>query len=135
MVKINICRLQANAPNNKLVLGIPFFGRTWKIIKKSLPPFVVDGPGDEGPLINLKGKMSYMEICLLLKNSTIDDNEKHGLKLIKINDPTKRYGKLKILFVQLFTVTIKYFRFFFYIDFLFDKHLKYLTKFCRNLRL
>lgn len=81
-------------PGNKLVLGIPAFGRAWKMTEDSaisgVPPFLVDGAAEEGPYTKTPGFLSYPEICAKVANP-------HNLKgtgshLRKVGDPSKRYG-------------------------------------------
>lgn len=55
----------------QIILGVPAFGRTWKIpkagysgpIKASIK---ADGPGPAGKYTKQDGKLSYYEICYLL---------------------------------------------------------------------
>ncbi|KAJ8875012.1 hypothetical protein PR048_022902 [Dryococelus australis] len=54
------CRIAAD----KLVLGIPTFGRAWKVRNDTgEPPLSADGPGDAGPLTKVRGLLAYPEIC------------------------------------------------------------------------
>lgn len=82
--------MEQQTPSSKIIVGIPTFGRTWKLTtddsKTGVPPLVADGPGAEGPQTATPGLLSYAEICpRLIKNSP------HALKVV--NDRTKRYGK------------------------------------------
>lgn len=79
-------RLNSGAANNKLVLGVPTFARTWKITKDSkLPPFIVDGPGKAGPITRISGVLSHSEVCELIYNNHTD--------FAIVSDPTKRFGE------------------------------------------
>lgn len=88
-------RLETGAPNNKLILGIPTFGRAWKMTEDSsisgVPPFEVDGPAEEGKYTKTPGLLSYQEVCALAANP---NNLKGATKnLRKVGDPSKRFGK------------------------------------------
>ncbi|KAF9410960.1 hypothetical protein HW555_010092 [Spodoptera exigua] len=63
MVKF-ILRHGMNA--EKLVLGIPFFGRTYTLASsaRSAPGAAVTGWGEEGAYTQTKGLLSYFEICM-----------------------------------------------------------------------
>lgn len=55
-------------PKHKIILGIPTFGRTWKMTSGSNPQalgqFVnAAGPGTPGQSTDIPGLMSYLEIC------------------------------------------------------------------------
>ncbi|CAG9771440.1 unnamed protein product [Ceutorhynchus assimilis] len=82
-------------PANKLVLGFPAFGRTWKLDGDSgltgVPPVSADGAAEAGPYTNEPGLMSYSEICSKIANQKEIQAGYLG-KLRKVNDPTKRYG-------------------------------------------
>lgn len=91
-------RLQNGCPNNKIIFGIPTFGRAWKMDDDSgltgVPPLPIDGPAEAGPYTNEAGLLSYPEICT--KIATPNEVQAGYLgKLRKINDPTKRYGMYK----------------------------------------
>ncbi|KAI7815495.1 chitinase-like protein [Rhyzopertha dominica] len=87
--------LDNGAPNNKLILGIPTFGRAWKMTEDSsisgVPPFEVDGPADAGPYTRDAGLLSYPEVCAKTANP---NNLKtgSGSHLRKVGDPSRRYG-------------------------------------------
>ncbi|KAJ8954361.1 hypothetical protein NQ318_011034, partial [Aromia moschata] len=59
--------LQQGCPNNKLVFGIPTYGRAWKMDDDSgltgVPPLPIDGAAEAGPYTNEAGLLSYPEIC------------------------------------------------------------------------
>lgn len=86
--------LNHSAPANKLVLGIPTYGRSWELEDEEnpssgVPPLEADGAGAEGHLTHEKGLLSYPEICSLSQNPN-----NHGAKglLKKVIDPTKKLG-------------------------------------------
>lgn len=85
--------LNQSAPANKLILGIPTYGRTWELDddspKSGVPPLEADGEGSEGHLTHRKGLLSYPEICSISLNPN-----NHGTKglLRKVTDPTKKLG-------------------------------------------
>lgn len=91
-----ISRLQNGCPNNKVIFGIPAYGRTWKIDEDSgltgVPPLTTDGPGEAGPYTQQEGLLSYPEICSKIATPTEIQAGYLG-KLRKINDPSKRFGK------------------------------------------
>lgn len=88
--------LENGAPNNKLVFGVPAYGRAWKMTEDSsisgVPPFLVDGPAEAGPYTKHAGLLSYPEVCAKTANP---NNLKtgSGSHLRKVGDPSKRYGK------------------------------------------
>lgn len=50
----------------KLVLGIPLFGRSYTLAPSTLPSpgAAVDGWGDEGQYTQTKGMLSYFEVII-----------------------------------------------------------------------
>lgn len=94
--------MQNGCPNNKVIFGIPTYGRTWKITEDSVltgvPPLTVDGPGEAGPYTQQEGVLSYPEICSKIATPTEIQAGYLG-KLRKVNDPTKRYGKCRNLLI------------------------------------
>lgn len=90
-------RLNNGFSGNKLILGIPTYGRAWKLDEDSgltgVPPLSTDGAADPGPYTNEAGLLSYPEICNKIANQKEIQAGYLG-KLRKVNDPTKRYGKL-----------------------------------------
>ncbi|KAK3887902.1 hypothetical protein Pcinc_008052 [Petrolisthes cinctipes] len=57
------------APANKLVLGIPLYGRTFALSSdQTAPPAPASGPGNAGNITQEAGFLSYMEICTALPN-------------------------------------------------------------------
>lgn len=81
--------LENGTPGGKIVVGIPTFGRTWKLNEDSeragVPPVTADGPGAQGPHTEIPGLLSYAEICALLTEHTVG-------RLRLVNDPSKKYG-------------------------------------------
>jgi chitinase len=87
--------LQKGAPNNKLILGIPAYGRAWKMDGDSsisgVPPLSIDGPAPEGPYSKEEGLLSYPEVCVKLANPQKLQTSA-GKHLRKMGDPSKRKG-------------------------------------------
>ncbi|XP_065164237.1 chitinase-like protein Idgf4 isoform X2 [Atheta coriaria] len=87
--------LTHGAPNNKLVFGIPTFGRVWKMTEDSaisgVPPFETEGAAEVGPYTQHEGLYSYPEVCAKLANPN-NLKAHQGKHLRKIGDPSKRYG-------------------------------------------
>jgi len=86
--------LQNGAPNNKLIFGIPTFGRTWKMTADSgisgVPPISdTKGPGEAGIYTKEEGLLSYQEVCAKIANP---NNIKGGNILRKVGDPAGKYG-------------------------------------------
>lgn len=85
--------LDNGAPPNKLVLGVPSYGRTWQLDSNSaasgVPPLEANGEGAEGHLTHKPGVLSYPEVCTMSQNPN-----NHGTKglLRKVNDPSKKLG-------------------------------------------
>ncbi|XP_011138223.1 chitinase-like protein Idgf4 [Harpegnathos saltator] len=81
--------LENGTPGSKIVVGIPTYGRTWKLTSDSqisgVPPIVTDGPGAAGPHTNEPGLLSYAEICAKL-------TEHAAGRLRRVSDPSKKYG-------------------------------------------
>ncbi|KAG7212242.1 hypothetical protein KM043_012573 [Ampulex compressa] len=78
--------LDKGTPASKIVIGVPTFGRTWKLTSESqisgIPPLVADGPGAEGPLTGTPGLLSYAEVCSRLSESAVG-------RLTKVSDQAK----------------------------------------------
>lgn len=64
-----------------------------------VPPLPIDGPAEAGPYTNEAGLLSYPEICTKIATPTEIQAGYLG-KLRKINDPTKRYGNVLVIFVN-----------------------------------
>ncbi|XP_050306762.1 chitinase-like protein Idgf4 [Anthonomus grandis grandis] len=80
-------------PQNKLVIGIPSYGRTWKLEDgakvDTVPPEGLDGAGSPGPLTKDAGILSYPEICVKVQGGT-GNVSPQGYR--KIQDSTNRRG-------------------------------------------
>ncbi len=69
--------------SRKIILGIPSYGRSWSIKTDDKwtpmqPPVPAKGPAPPGLVTKSAGTLSYMEICLQVKNDTwveVDDPE------------------------------------------------------------
>jgi len=83
-------------PANKVVVGVPTFGRTWKIDSEATmtgaPPVKANGEAPEGVRTRSPGLLSYSEICTMILNEHNKDLKGEHGPLRKIADPTKRYG-------------------------------------------
>lgn len=81
---------------NKIVVGLPTYGRAWKIEKDATitgaPPVAADGPAPEAVQTRTSGFRSYPEICNLLLNDHNKNLKGEHAPLKRIPDPTKRYG-------------------------------------------
>lgn len=83
-------------PANKVVVGVPTYGRAWKIGKDATitgtPPVEANGEAAEGIQTRTPGLLSYGEICDKIQNSMNKDLKGEDAPLKKVSDPTKRYG-------------------------------------------
>ncbi|XP_055594594.1 chitinase-like protein Idgf4 [Uranotaenia lowii] len=88
--------LSHNTPINKIIIGIPTYGRGWKLIGESgvtgVPPILATGPAasDSGSS-GTDGFFSWPEICSMLPNPG-NAHLKGWHRMIRVGDPTKRYG-------------------------------------------
>ncbi|KAJ3656208.1 hypothetical protein Zmor_015303 [Zophobas morio] len=87
--------LSNGAPSNKVILGIPTYGRAWTMDDESdingIPPLHIDGAAEPGPWTKHAGLLSYPEVCSLLSNPDNTKQAKH-LQVKRIPDPSKRKG-------------------------------------------
>lgn len=81
---------------NKIVIGIPTYGRTWFIEKDTtisgFPPVVADGAYAQGNFSQQGGLLGYSEICSRMSAAVIRDAQGEDVPFKKISDPTKRMG-------------------------------------------
>lgn len=69
----------------KLVLGIPLFGKSYTLATSSAPSpgAAVSGWGEEGPYTQTKGMLAYFEICMA---------EREGKGFSGVDDAGNAYG-------------------------------------------
>lgn len=83
-------------PANKIVVGIPTFGRAWEIKEGAtatgVPPITAEGAAAEGVQTKHQGTLAYAEICSKLLTTENKDHKGDQAPLRKVGDPTKRYG-------------------------------------------
>lgn len=83
-------------PGDKIVIGLPTYGRAWKIEKDATitgsPPVATNGPAPEAVQTRREGFYSYPEICNMLLNDQNKNLKGEHAPLRRIPDPTKRYG-------------------------------------------
>ncbi|KAJ8938387.1 hypothetical protein NQ314_011520 [Rhamnusium bicolor] len=85
------------APTNKIILGIPTYGRTWKLESDSavdqIPLTGLEGPGEPGPLTKEAGLLSYPEICTKVQPQQGVKGGASSTQFKKVADSTKRRGQ------------------------------------------
>lgn len=89
--------INSRCPSSKLIVGIPTYGRAWKMTDESgttgVPPLTTDNEGIiEGTSTKTPGLLSYPEICARLSNPSNLNKEGDDAPLKKVTDPTKRFG-------------------------------------------
>lgn len=89
--------ISRQAPPNKLVLGIPTYGRGWKITDKDatqtgVPPIVTDGQTEPAPQSKEPGLFSYAEVCTQILSPANKEKKGEDAPYRKVNDPSKRFG-------------------------------------------
>ncbi|XP_050394217.1 acidic mammalian chitinase [Patella vulgata] len=65
--------IKMGVTKNKLVLGVPFYGKTYKLAdaSKSGEGAVITGPGEAGSITKQSGTLSYQEICLKINQGAV----------------------------------------------------------------
>lgn len=89
--------LRNRAPATKICVGIPTYGRAWRLLpdvtETGVPPIAeLDGGAPAGPQTQQSGLYSWPEICAKLPNpSNTHLKGEHG-PLRRVTDPSKRFG-------------------------------------------
>lgn len=94
--------LTQNAPASKINVGIPTYGRAWKLTSDSgitgVPPIPeTDGPGAQGSQTKIPGLLSWPEVCAKLPTPNNAHLKGDLAPLRKVGDPTKRFGSYAFL--------------------------------------
>lgn len=89
--------LNNHCPASKINVGIPAYGRAWKMTKDSgltgLPPVAeTDGAAPAGIQTQTPGFLSWPEVCAKLPNPANSHLKGADGPLRKVGDPTKRFG-------------------------------------------
>ncbi|XP_075152628.1 chitinase-like protein Idgf3 [Haematobia irritans] len=89
--------ISQGVPHSKINLGVPAYGRAWKMTSDSKAdgfPVVAktDGPAPAGPESKTPGLLTWSEVCLKLPNPSNVAKTGADAPLRRVNDPTKRYG-------------------------------------------
>ena len=89
--------LNNHCPASKINVGIPTYGRPWKLTEDSgntgLPPVAkVENAAPAGPHTIVPNIYSWPEVCALLPNPNNAYSKGANAPLTKVNDPTKRFG-------------------------------------------
>ena len=77
--------MKLGAPAEKIVLGIPTYGRSFAVQgSNKSPPMPANGAGQAGPITRESGYLGYQEICLNIKEkgwtAVEDDNGPYAYK-------------------------------------------------------
>lgn len=88
--------VKSGVPTNRIVLGIPTFGRAWALedgaTATGVPPIEGNGPAPEGMQSKQEGLYSYAEICSKLTNDQNKNLKGENGPVRKVGDPSKRFG-------------------------------------------
>lgn len=88
-------------PPQKIILGIPTYGRAWAMDDESdlngLPPIRISGPATPGPYTKDAGLLSFPEVCTLVSSApqsvkTSAAPTPSSTQFRKISDSSKRKG-------------------------------------------